>query len=251
MGIRADYSVSGTRGAFLYVLGCREPLPGLHQTYTSIRWRQVLGSTMHCVAGDGVGILTGAVLGTLVQMPPIAEVALEYVLGFAFGWTVFQSLFMRGMAGGSYTRSLSATFIPELLSMNLLMASMVPVMTLTFRNLTGSHDHGNGRILVSDVDGFTGRVRDCVSHELGRLQLPEARHDDGAACRRRGGSDPNNAERGNRFESSFLVGSIVASEHRGDRMAHSVTGGAIALMTILSFVALGSGLGLSSMLGGL
>ena len=47
---------TGPLGAFLYVLGCREPLPGLHERYVAVRWRQVLGSTMHCVAGDGVEI---------------------------------------------------------------------------------------------------------------------------------------------------------------------------------------------------
>ena len=52
---------TGPLGAFLYVLGCREPLPGLHERYVALRWRQVLGSTMHCVAGDGIGILVGAV----------------------------------------------------------------------------------------------------------------------------------------------------------------------------------------------
>jgi hypothetical protein len=53
---------TGPLGAFLYGLGCREPLPGLHERYVAARWRQVLGSTMHCVAGDGVGILAGAVM---------------------------------------------------------------------------------------------------------------------------------------------------------------------------------------------
>ena len=42
---------TGVVGAFLYVLGCREPLPGLHERYVAARWRQTLGSTMHCVAG--------------------------------------------------------------------------------------------------------------------------------------------------------------------------------------------------------
>jgi len=41
---------------------------------------------------------------------------------------VFQALFMREMVGGSYTRSLTTTFMPELLSMNLLMTGMVPTM---------------------------------------------------------------------------------------------------------------------------
>ncbi|OIQ78526.1 hypothetical protein GALL_397630 [mine drainage metagenome] len=121
---------TGVFGAFLYVLGCREPLPGTHEQYVAARWRQVLGSTMHCVAGDGIGILAGAVISSVFVLHGSVEIALEYILGFAFGWTIFQALFMRGMAGGSYTRSLTSTFIPELLSMNLLMAGMVPMMTL-------------------------------------------------------------------------------------------------------------------------
>jgi hypothetical protein len=74
---------TGVFGAFLYVLGCREPLPGTHEQYTAARWRQTLGSTMHCVAGDGVGILVGAVLSSLLGLTGLAEVALEYLLGLA------------------------------------------------------------------------------------------------------------------------------------------------------------------------
>jgi hypothetical protein len=121
---------TGVVSAFLYVLGCREPLPGLHERYVTARWRQALGSTMHCVAGDGVGILAGAVLASLLRFAGIAEVIVEYVLGFGFGWTVFQALFMRNMAGGSYPRSLKMTFVPELLSMNLLMTGMLPTVML-------------------------------------------------------------------------------------------------------------------------
>jgi hypothetical protein len=122
---------TGVFGAFLYVLGCREPLPGLHERYTAARWRQTLGSTMHCVAGDGLGILAGAVISSVIGLAGLAEVVLEYVLGFAFGWTIFQALFMRDSAGGSYLGALANTFLPELLSMNFLMAGMVPtVMTL-------------------------------------------------------------------------------------------------------------------------
>jgi hypothetical protein len=119
---------TGVVGAFLYVLGCREPLPGLHEQYVAARWRQALGSTMHCVAGDGVGIIAGALLSSAFGIAGLAEVILEYVLGFAFGWTIFQALFMRDMSGGSYRRALTDTFISELLSMNLLMAGMVPTV---------------------------------------------------------------------------------------------------------------------------
>jgi hypothetical protein len=130
----------GPVGAFLYVLGCREPFPGLHERYVATRWRQVLGSTMHCVAGDGVGILAGAVIASLFHLTKVTDITLEYVLGFAFGWSIFQALFMRSMAGGSYRRSLSITFFPELLSMNFLMAGMVPVMTLAMKNVPMGHD---------------------------------------------------------------------------------------------------------------
>src|ERR1700722_20142858 len=119
---------TGVVGAFLYVLGCREPLPGLHERYTAVRWRQTLGSTMHCVAGDGLGILAGAVLSSVLGLSGLTEIIVEYVLGFGFGWTIFQSLFMRDTVGGSYRRALAATFIPELLSMNLLMAGMFPIV---------------------------------------------------------------------------------------------------------------------------
>ncbi len=55
---------------------------------------------------------------------------LEYGLGFGFGWTIFQSLFMRGMAGGSYWVALKRAFMPEFLSMNLVMTGMILVASL-------------------------------------------------------------------------------------------------------------------------
>jgi len=136
---------TGVVGAFLYVLGCREPLPGTHEQYTAARWRQTLGSTMHCVAGDGVGILVGAVLSSLLGLTGLAEVALEYLLGFGFGWTIFQALFMREAAGGSYSVALRRTFIPELLSMNLLMAGMVPTAMTLRRHVDLAADPAHAR----------------------------------------------------------------------------------------------------------
>jgi Domain of unknown function (DUF4396) len=131
---------TGVIGAFLYVLGCREPLPGLHERYVAARWRQALGSTMHCVAGDGIGILAGAVLASVLGLADLPEMILEYVLGFAFGWAIFQALFMRDMAGGSYRLSLARTFIPELLSMNLLMAGMIPTMMILRMRIASAAD---------------------------------------------------------------------------------------------------------------
>ena len=111
--------------------------PGSHEAYVAAPWRQALGSTMHCVAGDGVGILVGAVIAALLALSPFADFLLEYVLGFLFGWGIFQALFMRDMVGGSYTRALTTTFIPELTSMNCLMAGMAIVSMIGKANVAG------------------------------------------------------------------------------------------------------------------
>ncbi len=131
---------TGPFGAFFYVLGCREPLQGTHAEYVSATWRQVLGSTMHCAAGDGIGIIAGAAIGAFLRFPPWGEFVLEYTLGFGFGWAFFQAFAMRDMAGGSYLRSLKETFIPELVSMNVLMAGMIVTMKLLMPAIEGATD---------------------------------------------------------------------------------------------------------------
>ncbi len=128
---------TGPIGLFLYVLACREPLPGMHADYVRPRWRQVVGSTMHCVAGDGIGILTAAAILSSLGAPEWLNLLAEYGLGFVFGWTIFQSLFMRDMAGGSYTRSLRMTFLPEFVSMNGVMAGMV-ALSVPWRQSLGA-----------------------------------------------------------------------------------------------------------------
>ena len=105
---------------------------------------------------------------------------LEYVLGFAFGWMIFQALFMRDMVGGSYSRSLTSTFIPELLSMNLLMAGMVPTMMLLKMHLGGGSPASPVFWFVMSM-ALLCRRDPRLSDELvaGELSL-ETRHDDGA-----------------------------------------------------------------------
>ena len=63
---------------------------------------------------------------------------------------------MRDMAGGSYLRALASTFVPELLSMNFLMAGMLPTV-MTLRNVPpGTTRHSE--LLVRNVDGAVGFV---------------------------------------------------------------------------------------------
>jgi hypothetical protein len=108
---------SGLFGALLYVLSCREPLLGAHEAYTAARWHQVVGSMMHCVAGDGLGILVTAAALAPLYLPLAIDLVVEHIVGFGFGfgWAIFQALFMQEMAG-SYGRSLWNTFLPEMLS---------------------------------------------------------------------------------------------------------------------------------------
>lgn len=115
---------SGAAGALLYFWACRELLYAQHENYVAARWRQVVGSTMHCVAGDGLGILVTAAVVAPLGLPKAVDLTIEYVVGFTLGWTIFQALFMRNMAG-TYRRSLRKTFLPEFLSMNFLMAAMM------------------------------------------------------------------------------------------------------------------------------
>lgn len=130
---------TGPLGAFFYVLGCREPLKATHEAYVAAQWRQVLGSTMHCAAGDGLGIIAGAAIAAQEDLPRWADLSLEYALGFGFGWAFFQAFAMRDMAG-SYGRSLRMTFLPEFLSMNLLMAGMLLVMHSLRPEIRGAAD---------------------------------------------------------------------------------------------------------------
>ncbi len=114
----------------LYVLSDKEPRPGEHEEFVRPLWKQGVGSTVHCVAGDATGIITAAVIVTSLGLPMWLDLIIEYTTGFAFGLFIFQALFMKSMFGGSYTSALRRTFVPEWLSMNTMAAGMFFVMTL-------------------------------------------------------------------------------------------------------------------------
>ena len=121
---------TGPLGAVLYVLSCQEPAPGEHERFVVPLWKHCLGSTIHCVAGDATGVIASAVVTATLGQPMWLDVVVEYVAGFAFGLLVFQALFMRRMLGGSYIEAVRRSLMPEWLSMNAVMAGMIPVMVL-------------------------------------------------------------------------------------------------------------------------
>jgi hypothetical protein len=50
----------GPAGLLLYVLADKEPRPGTHEEFVKPLWKQGIGSTIHCVAGDANGIILAA-----------------------------------------------------------------------------------------------------------------------------------------------------------------------------------------------
>lgn len=119
----------GPLGVLLYVLADKEPSPGTHEEFVAPLWKQAVGSTVHCVAGDATGIILAAILTALLGLPMWGDLLVEYTAGFLFGLLIFQSLFMRAMMGGTYLENVRRSFLPELVSMNMMMAGMAPVMT--------------------------------------------------------------------------------------------------------------------------
>ncbi len=144
----------GPLGLVLYILTVREPLPGTHQRYIAPLRKQAVGSTLHCVAGDSVGIIGAAVIiGVLdsVHVSMILNLFIEYGAGFLVGWVVFQSLFMKDMVGGSYLVALRKMFLAEWLSMNGVMAGMIAVMVpwIRMHPAASSPDRGEFWFMMS------------------------------------------------------------------------------------------------------
>ncbi len=120
----------GPIAAALYVLSDKEPTPGTHEEFIRPLWKQALGSTIHCVAGDATGIILAATITATLGFPMWLDLTVEYLAGFGFGLFIFQSLFMKDMMGGSYLKALRMSFLPEWVSMNAMMAGMFPTMVV-------------------------------------------------------------------------------------------------------------------------
>jgi hypothetical protein len=54
----------GPIGLLLYVLTDKEPASGTHEEFVRPLWKQGVGSTVHCVAGDATGIVAAAITAT-------------------------------------------------------------------------------------------------------------------------------------------------------------------------------------------
>ena len=121
---------TGPLGLFFYLLSCRQPLAGMHDKYIENLWKQSLGSEVHCLAGDATGIIAAAFVLSLFDFSSPLEVIIEYLAGFGFGLFIFQALFMKKAMGCTYLTAIKKTVMPEWLSMNMIMAGMIPSMVI-------------------------------------------------------------------------------------------------------------------------
>ncbi|QNE42258.1 DUF4396 domain-containing protein (plasmid) [Hymenobacter sp. NBH84] len=121
---------TGPVGLLVYWFSCREPSPGTHEQFVAPMWKQAVGSTIHCAAGDATGIIVAAAITGYFGLRMGVDIWLEYAAGFAFGLFIFQALFMKDMMGLSYGEAVRESFLPEWMSMNAMMAGMLPTMVL-------------------------------------------------------------------------------------------------------------------------
>lgn len=121
---------TGPVGLLIYWFSCREPAPGTHEQFIAPLWKQAVGSTIHCAAGDATGIIVAAGITGFFGLRMGQDIWVEYAAGFAFGLLIFQALFMKDMMGVSYGEALRSSFLPEWMSMNAMMAGMLPTMVI-------------------------------------------------------------------------------------------------------------------------
>lgn len=129
---------TGPVGLVLFLLACRQPLPGTHEQFIAPHWKQAVGSMMHCVAGDATGIILAAAVVYHFGLPNGIDLIVEYAAAFVVGLLVFQALFMKSMLGGRYLLAVRQTFFAETVSMNMVMVGMIPTMVILMSRLPGS-----------------------------------------------------------------------------------------------------------------
>jgi hypothetical protein len=132
-------------GLVLYRWTCRPSNMGrldgeekkqVYREYASPIPKKVVGSAIHCVGGDGLGIMTAMVLARLWSMAFWQEFWFEYAIGFAFGWFIFQYKAMSQMADSSLM-ALWMAGRAEFFSMMTVMAGMGAVMVYVTPSVVG------------------------------------------------------------------------------------------------------------------
>ena len=132
-------------GLALYWWSCRPPdiahfsgeeARRRHTNFVSARWKKVTGSVIHCVGGDGLGIISAMVVTRWLGFSFWTEFWVEYAVGFVFGWFIFQYGAMRAM-GNPPLLALWKGGRAEFFSMATVMVGMGLVMRFITPNVVG------------------------------------------------------------------------------------------------------------------
>ena len=257
---------TGPVGAALYVLSCQEPSPGGHEGFIRPIWKQSLGSTIHCMAGDATGIIVAAAITAALGFPMWLDLVSEYVFGFLFGLLIFQALFMRGMLGGSYLTAVRRSLLPEWLSMNGVMAGMVPVMAVLMSRDMRAMEASSARFWgVMSIASLAGLVLAYpvnvwlvvagLKHGMGTVRvLGQGGHSPAAEMETKGASAAAAVKPAVLGHASHGAGSSASG---GGTVAPPVsvvappTRAQLAAVTLLTVVALGAGVLLAALFGDL
>jgi hypothetical protein len=240
--------------AAAYVLSCQKPANVSHEDFVRPLWKQALGSSIHCMAGDATGVIFAAALSLSLSLPMWQDVITEYVFGFGFGLLIFQALFMRDMAGGSYSGALRMSFIPEWLSMNAVMAGMIPTMVVLMnRDMSSMHATSLrfwGVMQLATMVGFA--VAYPVNLWLVGVRL---KHGMGTVRALGEGGHPIAAEAqpapmaGMSHGSTGGMAGMEGTGSMGSMGSMAATPPQIVAMTVLTLVALGAGIIVATLFG--
>lgn len=232
--------------AAAYVLSCQEPATERHEDFIRPLWKQAFGSAIHCMAGDATGVIAAAAVTTALGLPMWQDVIAEYVFGFAFGLLIFQALFMRDMAGGSYARALRMSFIPEWLSMNAVMAGMIPTMVvLMSRDMAAMHASSLRFWGVMSLATLVGFV---VAYPI-NLWLVGVRLKHGMGTVRALGHGGHDVAAEQPSATPMPDMAPDAMDGMSDMAQTRVTKPQIAAMTVLTLLMLGAGIVVASLFG--
>jgi hypothetical protein len=225
--------------AAAYALSCQEPPSERHEGFIRPLWKQGFGSTIHCMAGDATGVIVAAAITRALGLPMWLDVTAEYVFGFSFGLLIFQALFARNMLGGSYARALRASWIPEWLSMNAVMAGMIPTMVILMsRDMASMHVNSLrfwGVMSLATLMGFV------VAYPV-NLWLVGVRLKHGMGTERALGHGGHPVELENPALASPTPGPGPSARMATMATPPKATVGQIVAMTVLTLIALAGGI---------
>lgn len=105
--------------------------------YSKSIGRKTAASAIHCVGGDGLGIMTAMVLARILGFSFLQEFWFEYLVGYLIGWFIFQTWAMR-MHDNGWLMSIWKGGHAEFFSMITVMLGMGLVMRFVTPSVVGA-----------------------------------------------------------------------------------------------------------------